>query len=177
MKQNHLLRIALLAMLFAATATGAVAQGQIVAGFGSGGQVVTTGNSRIVAMVGSAFGSVSNTSGQILTGGMLIRAGKTATASEEEIQKPEDRTLSLAQNYPNPFREHTSMTFTLPEEGPVRIDVYDMLGRLVMTPVDREMPAGPHELVIDGSHLAGGVYVVVFKAGARRLTRRIVVLK
>jgi flagellar hook assembly protein FlgD len=65
--------------------------------------------------------------------------------------------------YPNPTPGRTSVQFTLPREGPVRIAVYDVAGREVRSIVDGPMPAGTWTRQWDGRGnegraVAAGVY-------------------
>ncbi len=64
--------------------------------------------------------------------------------------------FGLAQNYPNPFNAGTRITYTLDQAGPVRIDVFDVLGRRVATLVNAELAAGPHDVAWDGHADTGG---------------------
>jgi len=66
---------------------------------------------------------------------------------------------------PNPFNPQTSVAFTLPADGPARVAVYDLQGRLVRTLHDGALAAGPHALAWDGRDEGGhaaasGVYLV-----------------
>ncbi len=67
-------------------------------------------------------------------------------------------TFTLYQNYPNPFRESTSIRFILEEASHIKLKIYDTSGRLVKTLTDEELPAGPHEEALNASDLASGVY-------------------
>jgi hypothetical protein len=66
--------------------------------------------------------------------------GKVIANEGEETEAPSG--ITLAQNYPNPFNPTTSITFTLPREGFVTLRIYDMLGREVGTPVERQEGGG-----------------------------------
>jgi hypothetical protein len=68
------------------------------------------------------------------------------------------RQFNISNNYPNPFNPSTQITFDLPEESHVSISVYDMLGRLVCSLVDRSMRAGYHSVTFEANDLPGGVY-------------------
>jgi hypothetical protein len=52
--------------------------------------------------------------------------------------------FALAPNYPNPFNPSTRISYTVPEEGFVRISVFDALGREIERLVNGRMPAGTH---------------------------------
>lgn len=78
---------------------------------------------------------------------------------------------------PNPFNPRTTLRFELPSAGPVRLDVYDVAGRLVRSLVDETRAAGSHEVDWDGRDEAGnevgsGVYLARLEfAGSSRVTR------
>jgi hypothetical protein len=83
----------------------------------------------------------------------------------------------LHPNYPNPFNSSTTIEYGLPEAGRVRIDIYDLLGRMVETLIDEEMQAGRHQAVWDASRYSSGVYFYRIEAGDFADTRRMVYLK
>lgn len=68
------------------------------------------------------------------------------------------REYTLYQNYPNPFNPITRIQFDLPKNGFVRIQVYDVTGRLVNTLINDFMLKGSYEIKFDGSDLTSGVY-------------------
>ena len=65
----------------------------------------------------------------------------------------------LLPNYPNPFNPVTTIRFGLQEATPVRITVYDMIGREVSVLVDSELNSGFHEVSFDASSLPSGMYL------------------
>ncbi len=97
------------------------------------------------------------------------------TSAEDPLELPSG--VTLAQNYPNPFNPATSITWTQPASAPVRLSVYNLLGQKVAMPVDGLRPAGKHEVRLDGSGWASGVYVYVLETGVHIATRRMVLLK
>ncbi|MDX1545780.1 MAG: M36 family metallopeptidase [Rhodothermales bacterium] len=79
-------------------------------------------------------------------------------ASKFGEELPED--FALAGNYPNPFNPSTTLRFDLPESALVSVEVYDVLGRRVLTVPAQQVAAGAARTVqIDGSTLASGVYL------------------
>ncbi len=68
------------------------------------------------------------------------------------------RSFALLQNYPNPFNPSTVITYELPSNSRVVLQVYDILGRRVATLVDGQQSAGIHEVKFNGSGLASGIY-------------------
>lgn len=84
---------------------------------------------------------------------------------------------SLSQNYPNPFNAATKIKYSLPEQNPVEIIVYDILGRKVGTIVNEIKQAGVHEVSFDASGLTSGVYIYSIKSGGFSESRKFVLLK
>ncbi len=82
---------------------------------------------------------------------LVINPGRDA------MDLPDD--FKLHQNYPNPFNPTTTFRFAVPEESQIRIDVFDVLGRLVDTLVNASYQAGIHEVRWSASHLSSGVYI------------------
>ncbi|TVQ16268.1 MAG: T9SS C-terminal target domain-containing protein [Balneolaceae bacterium] len=84
---------------------------------------------------------------------------------------------SLEQNYPNPFNPSTTITFTAPEPGPVRIDVFDVLGRRVADLANETYASGVHNIAFDASALPSGIFLIRMNAGEQVLTRKMTLLK
>jgi hypothetical protein len=85
--------------------------------------------------------------------------------------------FELAQNYPNPFNPETSIDFGLPEDGQVRLAVYNMLGQEVEVLLDEEVPAGYYTVSWDATGLPSGVYFYRIQARDFAETRRMVLMK
>ena len=66
---------------------------------------------------------------------------------------------------PNPVTREGVITLDVPDASVVAVTVYDMLGREVSRPVDRELGAGTHRVPFDVSSLSPGVYVLVMRSG------------
>ncbi len=72
------------------------------------------------------------------------------------VRPPLDAQLfAMPQSQPNPFSRSSVIRFALPEEGPVKLRIYDVAGRLVRTLVDGTLEAGWHQRVWDGRSDAG----------------------
>jgi hypothetical protein len=83
----------------------------------------------------------------------------------------------LSGNYPNPFNPTTTIAFGLPEADAVRIEVYDMQGRLARILVNRTMEPGHHHVQVDLSGLSSGVYVYRLTTNTIVKTRTLQLLK
>jgi len=88
-------------------------------------------------------------------------------------------TFWLATASPNPARERTTIKFGLAEgfAGRATLEVYDLSGRRVATPLDANLNAGEHELTVDTSAFAPGVYIYRFKAAHFTAAKRLVVVR
>ena len=64
----------------------------------------------------------------------------------------------LYQNYPNPFNPSTTISYTIPFKGNVRLIVYDILGREVRTLINETQQKGDHRVLFNASGLSSGVY-------------------
>ncbi|MDP4197715.1 MAG: T9SS type A sorting domain-containing protein, partial [Bacteroidota bacterium] len=66
--------------------------------------------------------------------GLIYYEMETASLPRNEIPKG----FSLEQNYPNPFNPSTTITFSIREHAPVKLSIYDMLGRQLALLVNEE---------------------------------------
>ncbi len=74
----------------------------------------------------------------------------------------------------NPFRGATTITYSVPVAGMVRLAVYDLLGCRVAVLVDEERSAGSHAATLDASIWPDGVYKYRLEAGDQFTTGRLV---
>ncbi len=79
--------------------------------------------------------------------------------------------------YPNPFGRATLVAYFLPETQPVRLSVYDLLGREVARLVDGPQPPGRHEVPFDAAGLPAGTYLCRLQAGGRASSHTVVRLR
>lgn len=89
----------------------------------------------------------------------------------------ESNGASLGANRPNPARDKTALTYTLPEPSDVRIEIYNMLGQRVKTVVEATKQPGTHEVTVNTSTLSSGVYFYRLQAGSQRETRKMTVVQ
>jgi hypothetical protein len=85
--------------------------------------------------------------------------------------------FALSPAYPNPFNPATSITFTLPSDGAVRLVVYDAMGREVAVLFDGHAPAGEHQARFDAAGLPSGVYLYRLVTEGGTLARTMTLLK
>ena len=84
---------------------------------------------------------------------VLLNEG--GTPSRIDGASPLPRTLALHPNFPNPFNPSTALRFDLPQDGPVELSVFNVLGQQVRTLVNGSRQAGYYRLEWDGMDDAG----------------------
>jgi outer membrane protein assembly factor BamB len=126
-----------------------------------------------------------NSSWEILAGhrnGMVEALSGGLLVSNTEAHADVTRDFALGACYPNPFNATTTMTYTLLREGETRLEIFDVLGRRVVTLVDAVQPAGTHSAVWIGENGSGatassGVYFARLQCGSLCETRKLVLMK
>lgn len=111
-------------------------------------------------------------------GFLLDTQGVTAV----DDQRPLRQKTVLIQNYPNPFRSTTRVSFETAEPGWVTLKVLDLLGREVRTLVHARLAAGLHTVQWDGRDEAGravaaGLYLYRLETKQGVLTRRLLLVR
>jgi hypothetical protein len=112
-----------------------------------------------------------------------IKAGEEVTISNSLISKlivsadviPVN--YALEQNYPNPFNPVTTINYSLPKDGLVKLVIYNAIGEEVATLVNEQKEAGRYELQFNSSGLASGIYLYRIKAGEFIQTKKMILLK
>ena len=92
---------------------------------------------------------------------------------------PEEHTLiGLHQNYPNPFAEQTTVSFTLESStSDLQLEVYDLLGRKVKLVYTGPAESGTHQVRLSAADLASGIYIYRLKLDEQTISRKMMILK
>lgn len=85
--------------------------------------------------------------------------------------------FKLYPNYPNPFSQKTTIVYQLPEAAEVTLDVFNILGQRVFKRDLGQQSAAKHELPIDFSSLASGVYIYRLVTDKWASTRKMMLIK
>jgi hypothetical protein len=112
----------------------------------------------------------------------LDRRGVAMTDVEDDVSVGVVRRPVLMQNAPNPFRSPTEISYILPRDGHVTLDVFDVAGRKVATLLDEEQRAGTRRVQWDtrdsnSRPVASGVYFYRLTTEDGVVERRMVVLR
>jgi hypothetical protein len=86
--------------------------------------------------------------------------------------------LNMIQNYPNPFRESTTIKYRVAERANVDISVFDLTGRKVTTLVKQNTMEGTYETTWSADNVSNGTYIVSLSSDGRILqTMKVLVSK
>jgi len=83
----------------------------------------------------------------------------------------------LMQNYPNPFNPVTTIKYIIHDTGPVKIEIYNILGEKVQTLVNEIQQPGNYKLTFDSSDYTTGIYTYTLKTGSYMETRKMLYIK
>ena len=104
------------------------------------------------------------------------------TAVGDDTPAPSYGEVTVFPNYPNPFNPSTTIRYALPEAQVVRVEIYDVEGRLIRSLVNRFESDGMHFVPWQGRDNAGrtvasGIYFVRITGEKQTATRKIVLVK
>ncbi len=85
--------------------------------------------------------------------------------------------FNVSDNYPNPFNPATKINFELPFLQILKIDLFDIRGKLVKEIAAQEFLPGMYQLSLDFSSYSSGIYFVRFESQKNVVTKRITFVK
>ena len=92
---------------------------------------------------------------------------------EEIVQKE----FQISQNYPNPFREKTTIKFCVPEKARIRVEVFDACRINVKTIVREIKEAGTYKVEFSAAGLPSAVYFYRLQADSFVETKKMILMK
>jgi uncharacterized protein (DUF1501 family) len=93
-----------------------------------------------------------------------------STACGNTYDDLNDLGTNLISNAPNPFGSSTTITFKT-NGGHTLLQIFDVLGKLVMVPVDQDYVQGVWSITVDTSRLAAGIYYARLQNGSVQQVR------
>jgi hypothetical protein len=105
-----------------------------------------------------------------------------AVGINDPIANKIPKSFDLKQNYPNPFNPITTIKYQLPKTSGVIIKVFNILGREVVTLINKTQPAGYYDIKWNGKNKEGiqaasGIYIYNLKAGNFIKTKKMLLIK
>ena len=110
---------------------------------------------------------------------VVVKGGGAGSLAKDDEGNGQD---AFAYASPNPLNPSTTISFELSRPGTVRLNVYDVSGRLVKALANEFMGVGPHEVGWDGTsrqgaRVASGVYFYVLQTPELTVKSHLVVAK
>ena len=106
-----------------------------------------------------------------------MRIQDITTIGIKQINSEVPDKYSLSQNYPNPFNPSTNIKYQIPNNGFVKLTVFDILGHTVETLVNQKQSAGTYEVEWDGSKYPSGVYFYQLNTESFSQTKKLMLVK
>ena len=103
--------------------------------------------------------------------------GSFTYSDEVNVEITTPTVYSLEQNYPNPFNPSTTIRYSIPEDGFVKLAVYNLLGEEVTTLVNGVQQAGVYDVQFNASSLASDVYIYKLEASGFISQKKLVLMK
>ena len=100
---------------------------------------------------------------------------KYSNESEVKVNIPSE--FSLSQNYPNPFNPSTQISFSIPDDAIVSLNIYNTLGEKVAELINGFVKAGNHIMSFNASDLASGVYYYRINTNKFTSTKKMILLR
>lgn len=145
---------------------------------GAGSAVVlanaSTANGYTKGMTGYTYNASDNVFSDGVTNEMSTVTGSVAdgfvlnhtiyvagpTLGIDEASQP---VFGLGQNYPNPMKNSTTIPLTINSDSKVTLQLFDLMGRLIATPINTTLSYGTNSLVLDRNGLSSGYYIYKVK--------------
>ena len=83
----------------------------------------------------------------------------------------------LQQNYPNPFNPVTKIKYSIPEDGFIKLAVYNLLGQEVAIIVNEHKNAGSFEFEFNAEDLPSGIYIYSLETINFKASRKMILLR
>jgi len=96
----------------------------------------------------------------------------TAAARQETTATPAIITSGLT-SFPNPFKEHTDIGFTLPAASHTQLAVYDISGKQVALLVNGWLQAGAHNVPFASHSIPVGTYILKLVYNGKIVTKKL----
>jgi hypothetical protein len=104
--------------------------------------------------------------------------GSFEYSDEVEIEvNSQPKEYLLYQNYPNPFNSSTIIKYYLPEEGRVKLNIYNILGEKALTLFEGEQTSGNHQISLTSGELSSGIYFYSLETVSTKQIKKLTVLK
>jgi hypothetical protein len=122
------------------------------------------------------FKDASHALAELIYTAWVAAGSPSMTATGIEIPIAES-TITLEQNYPNPFSESTTIQFTLKENSPVLLQIKDIQGRTISTLLNDYTASGTYKFDITSENLPNGIYYIMIDTDKEHQVKTMMVVK
>jgi len=97
--------------------------------------------------------------------------------SSEHLSQNLPKEIQLLPAYPNPFNPETTISFILPQQTRVKLDVISQLGQTVSTLIQSNLSMGKHSFRFNASNLSSGIYFIRLQTESGQLIQKVMLIK
>lgn len=113
----------------------------------------------------------------LLTGVAKATFGQMIAANSTSV-RDKDAGITVKANYPNPFQDQTTISFSTTRPQTVKITLYNIVGSRISTLLDQPLEAGDHEIVFKRpDNLSDGIYIYTIESGNTSRSMRMIIRK
>lgn len=129
------------------------------------------------------YSAVDQIVGSNMLSGNLTPTGQTYQGLIQEDthvdhpDNPAPQKFILYQNYPNPFNPTTTIHFWIPHRQHVTLNIFDILGREIVTLIEGKLESGSHSVVFNATNIPSGLYVYRIQSGNAIEQKKMVLMK
>ena len=102
-----------------------------------------------------------------------LRTGVVSVNTQNDLPQ----VFHLAQNFPNPFNPSTTIEYSIPGSGNVKLVVYNSLGEEVETLVNDFKEAGIYKIYFNAGELSSGIYFYKLETGYFYQVHKMILLR
>lgn len=103
--------------------------------------------------------------------------GNLIVSNEQEKETERVQNFSLSEPYPNPFNPDVSLELSVNHPEEIKIQVFDVLGRLIVAIPAKRYTTGSHQVQLDLEHTQSGVFYIVVQSPSQTKTKKITKVK
>jgi len=148
----------------------------VIANTSDGGNLWSAQNSGTTNILWDVY-FVNRTTGWAVGDNGLILKYSIPVSVDDKNQGLTPIQFSLEQNYPNPFNPSTTIQYSIPEGGNVKLLVYNSLGEEVAVLADEYKDAGNYNIKFNASKLPSGIYFYKLKMNSSIETKKMILLR
>jgi hypothetical protein len=112
----------------------------------------------------------------------LVKLNALMNGGNEDTSIPIPPIPVITSNYPNPFNPSTTIEYSIPSDGMVKLCVYNLRGQKVKDIINGEQLRGIHKTVWDGRDrnnrsVSSGIYFLRLESGGKTTVRKAMLMK